>query len=84
MAKKPAREENDFKPLLMTLGLEPAQEELCPLGKASAAGKKSKKMPGKRTPFGDDSAGSPGVGDGSWTGLGSGWEEEFTQLQLSH
>lgn len=69
---KAAREENDTKPLLITPGSEPAQKELCPLGKANASGQESeKRMSGKRKTSGNNSAVSPGVGDGSRISLGT-------------
>uniref|UniRef100_A0A8C6BG95 KRAB-related domain-containing protein n=1 Tax=Monodon monoceros TaxID=40151 RepID=A0A8C6BG95_MONMO len=76
----------------VTSGSEQAQEQLCPPGKANTSGQQSKKTSGKRKLFGNNSSGFPGhvqvhglgVGDGSWTGLGPGWAEELTQLQLKH
>ncbi|KAM5197139.1 putative protein SSX6 [Hipposideros larvatus] len=44
MPMKAAREENDTKPLPVTPGSEPAQKELCPLGKANASGQESERM----------------------------------------
>ncbi|KAM5197140.1 putative protein SSX6 [Hipposideros larvatus] len=46
MPMKAAREENDTKPLPVTPGSEPAQKELCPLGKANASGQESERMSG--------------------------------------
>lgn len=68
---KAAREENYTKPLPVTPGSEPAQKELCPLGKASASGQESERISGKRKTSGNNSAVSPGVGDGSRISLGT-------------
>lgn len=66
---KPAGEENDLKPLLVTPGSEPAQNQLCPLGEESASVPQNEKMSGNWKPSGNNSYGFPGVGDGSWTSL---------------
>ncbi|XP_015989124.1 protein SSX1-like isoform X1 [Rousettus aegyptiacus] len=44
MPMKPAGEENDLKPLLVTPGSEPAQNQLCPLGEESASVPQNEKM----------------------------------------
>ncbi|XP_015997294.1 protein SSX4-like [Rousettus aegyptiacus] len=44
MPMKPAGEENDLKPLLVTPGSEPAQNQLCPLGEKSASVLQNEKM----------------------------------------
>ncbi|XP_058391199.1 putative protein SSX8 [Diceros bicornis minor] len=48
MRKKPAKENNDSKPVPVTPGSEQAHEQLCPLGQGSTSGQQSEKTPGPR------------------------------------
>ena len=92
MPKKPEKKKNPSKLVPATSGSEQAQKQLRSPEKADTSGQQSKKTSGKRKLFGNNSSGFPGhvqvhglgVGDGSWTGLGPGWAEELTQLQLKH
>ena len=89
---KHKEEKSCLKLVPVTSGSEQAQNQPCSPEKADTSGERSKETSGKRKLFGNNSSGFPGhvqvhalgVGDGSWTGLGPGWAEELTQLQLKH